>query len=129
VKELRREKGWSQQYCADRIGVPRSTWAGYESGKKPKDKDLLVKIASLLDTNVDYLLGNTDNKAPIMRIQEEIESGTPDLLEIIQLGQPHIDGVPIDEETAKYLYYQLKALREKLLSEMENDKKKSRLGA
>lgn len=37
VKQLRQERGWSQQEVADRVGLNKMTISQYESGKrKPK---------------------------------------------------------------------------------------------
>ncbi len=64
LKELREEKGWSQDELANHLGVQRPTVAGYESKSKsriPRDKTLM-KIAELFNTSTDYLLGRTNNR-------------------------------------------------------------------
>lgn len=64
LKELREEKGWSQDELANQLGVQRPTVAGYESKSKnriPRDKTLM-KIAELFNTSTDYLLGRTNNR-------------------------------------------------------------------
>jgi transcriptional regulator with XRE-family HTH domain len=122
VKSLRKEKGWTQQYCADQIGVPRATWAGYEAEDKiPKDKNTLSKIADLLGTSVDYLLGKTDIKEPI---KNQNDTGVVDLQKILEERTERkvlFDGEPIPDEVAEFLYYQLKAFKEKLLQKKKQD--------
>ncbi|MGF6357147.1 transcriptional regulator with XRE-family HTH domain [Paenibacillus sp. 4624] len=64
LKELREEKGWSQDQLAELLGVQRPTVAGYESKSKnriPRDKTLM-KIAELFNTSTDYLLGRSDER-------------------------------------------------------------------
>lgn len=127
LKELRQQKGFTQGYCASKINIPRSTWAGYEAKNQvPKDKAILKQIAELLGTTSDYLLGVTNDPEPVIEIKKDIElmkkgieSNEPDLLDIITKTKPHIGGVPIDEETAEILYYQMKALKEKLLRDVQ----------
>lgn len=137
LKQLRKERGWRQQDVADRLGIPRSNIAAYEAtDRQPKDNELLAKLASLFNTSVDYLLGKTDNKAPIEEIHKSNKK-TVDLLEILDKAMDnenndelYLDGVPVDEETAKWLYFQFKAAREKILQDLEGGaKKKAKLGA
>jgi transcriptional regulator with XRE-family HTH domain len=118
VEELRKKKGWTQQELADRINKPRSTVSNYEKGRRPPAETLSL-LASVLGTSTDYLLGTTDNPDPINEIKKDMESSNPDLLDIVTRTKPHIDGVPIDEETARILYYQLKAFKEKLLEDRQ----------
>lgn len=62
IKELRKEKKYTQQEVADKIGVTRPAYTAYESGKRQPDFNILQSLASLFDVSVDYLLGRTDVK-------------------------------------------------------------------
>lgn len=62
LKELRLNKGLSQQKVADFLGVSQQAYANYESGKRKPEYDLIVKLSNFFDTTTDYLLGNTDIK-------------------------------------------------------------------
>jgi len=55
---------WTQEYVADAIGVARPTYTAYENGIKQPPLETVNKIADLFETNVDYLLGRTDDPAP-----------------------------------------------------------------
>lgn len=60
LKELRRERGLTQQEVADRIGVNHVTISGYERGvRKPQFKEADA-LADLYDVNLEYLLCSTD---------------------------------------------------------------------
>jgi transcriptional regulator with XRE-family HTH domain len=62
-KELRERRGWSQEEISSRLGISRSTIAGYESdskGRIPREP-MLKKIALLFDVSVGYLLGSENN--------------------------------------------------------------------
>lgn len=57
LKIARQKKGMSQKDVADSIGVAKSTYSLYESGKREPNVATIKKIASVLDTSGDELLG------------------------------------------------------------------------
>lgn len=61
LKELRKQRGLTQERLAKIIGVERSTIGKYEGkgGVIPSD-DIKYKLAELFGVSVDYLLGRTD---------------------------------------------------------------------
>ncbi|MFC7441801.1 helix-turn-helix domain-containing protein [Laceyella putida] len=61
VIELRKSKKWTLQYTADRLGIAKSTYAGYESGYRQPSLEAIKSIADLFETSVDYLIGRVDN--------------------------------------------------------------------
>lgn len=61
LAELRKSKKWSLQYIADRLGIAKSTYAGYESGYREPSLESIKKLADLLETSVDYLLERIDD--------------------------------------------------------------------
>ena len=63
LRDLRNERGITQQQLADTLHVGRSTVAGYESKGKQPDNARLCELADLFDVSVDYLLGHTDDRA------------------------------------------------------------------
>lgn len=42
--------------------MSQETISGYEIGKATPPADMLVKLADILDTSVDYILSRTDNR-------------------------------------------------------------------
>lgn len=57
VKELRMKKGLSQQELGNAVGVTKVSICGYENGTRLPNLEKLVKIADVLETSTDYLLG------------------------------------------------------------------------
>ena len=57
IKELRRAKKLTSKELASRVGVAESTMSLYENGKREPDFETLGRIADILDTDLDYLLG------------------------------------------------------------------------
>ena len=79
---LRKERKWSLQETADKLGIAKSTYAGYESGYREPSLHSLLQIARLFDTTVDYLLGAEKD----------------DLIEITNFGKIHSHRLSIDGE-------------------------------
>lgn len=77
VKELRIEKGLSQQELGFAIGVTKVSICGYENGTRLPNLEKLVKLADALETTTDFLLGreipimNEENKTYIGSISYE----------------------------------------------------------
>lgn len=61
---LRKEKGFTQKYIADQLGISRQAYANYEAGNREPDLATLVKISQLFDVSVDTLLSN--NYTPVV---------------------------------------------------------------
>ena len=57
VKELRLERGYSQEELGRLLGVKKQTVTHWEAGNNYPNSDTLVKMANLLDVSTDYLLG------------------------------------------------------------------------
>lgn len=63
LKEKRKEAGLSQADLAARVGVTSRTIQNYELGtRKPQNVEVVQKLADVLHTTTDYLLGNADRQ-------------------------------------------------------------------
>ena len=60
LKELRIEKGLTQQQLADILKVDRTTVMKWERGERETNFSMLAKIAKYFETTSDYLIGITD---------------------------------------------------------------------
>lgn len=58
LAELRNASGWSQAEAASKIGIPQSTYSGYETGSRKVSLKMLDRIATVYNVGVDYLIGN-----------------------------------------------------------------------
>ena len=66
IKDLRKEKSWSQEYVAEKLHISIGALSRYENGLfEPKSLDLVKDFATLYETSTDYLLGNSDIREPI----------------------------------------------------------------
>ena len=65
LRQLREAKGMAQGDVAQYLGESRTAVTHWESGKKRPDLVNLVKLAVLYNVSVAYLMGRTDNPAPV----------------------------------------------------------------
>lgn len=79
IREKRKAKGWSGQKLGDVFGISRSSVSDWERGATRPDPDKLVRLAQALDTSVEYLLENSDSKAPV--ISESKRSTAPTVID------------------------------------------------
>ncbi|MEX6642418.1 helix-turn-helix domain-containing protein [Clostridium perfringens] len=56
LKTLRLNKGFTQSQLADAIGIPRTTYANYETNKREPKIEVLQKIATTLGVTIDDIL-------------------------------------------------------------------------
>ena len=75
LKQCRKKQGVSQAELASRLGVTQQAVGKWESGKSSPDPSTVARIAELLNTTADYLLGLTASSSIVLDgyTQEEIE--------------------------------------------------------
>lgn len=59
IKNLRKNKGYTQEELANRLNVVRQTISKWEKGHSVPDAELLKKLAEILEVDVSQLLGFT----------------------------------------------------------------------
>lgn len=64
LKIIRKANKFTQQGLADAIGIERSTYASYETGRNKPDVVLLSKIAKVFDVSSDFIL-EIDTTVPL----------------------------------------------------------------
>ena len=60
LREVRMNKGFTQQALSDEVDIALRTYQCYEQGKITPSLDVLIKLANALDTSIDYLVGRDD---------------------------------------------------------------------
>ena len=61
IYNLRKAKGFSQEYMAEQINVSRQTISNWELGETSPNPEQLLLLSKTLETSVDNLLGNQMN--------------------------------------------------------------------
>ena len=62
LRELRKERGFTQIKMQMLTGIDQSDYSKLETGKRYYTFEQLKKLALALDTSMDYLAGLTDEK-------------------------------------------------------------------
>ena len=57
LKAIRKKTGLSQKQISQQLGIAQNTYSYWENGRNKIDNASLAKLASLLDTTVDEILG------------------------------------------------------------------------
>lgn len=83
---LRKQYGWTQEEAANRLEIPRSTYAGYEKCIREAGYEMLVKIATQFDVSIDYLLGIS-----------EYPNSKKNAHHFLTQGGLHWNGIPLEE--------------------------------
>lgn len=75
IKQLRIEKGWNQDFVAQKLQISVPALSRYESGTyEPKSMSIISDFAKLFDVSVDYLFGlnlafnPTNNSIPLLGV-------------------------------------------------------------
>lgn len=63
LKKLRKQAQLTQVDVAEKLGISQPAYASWEHGVKKPTQENLVKIAQVLNVSVDYLIGNSEEKA------------------------------------------------------------------
>ena len=64
LRDLREDHDLSQTKVATYLGMSQTGYSKYETGENDIPTDVLIKLADLYNTSIDYLLERTDNSAP-----------------------------------------------------------------
>ena len=67
IRDLRKEKGFTQVKIQMLTGIDQSDYSKIESGKRYFTFEQCRKLAIALDTSMDYLAGLTEEKRPYPR--------------------------------------------------------------
>jgi len=66
LRLLREEAGLSQKQLADRIGVSQQSINKYENHNVEPDIATLMRMADCFSTSVDYIIGYSEERTPIL---------------------------------------------------------------
>ncbi|MGE7875373.1 helix-turn-helix domain-containing protein [Streptomyces venezuelae] len=84
IKELRKERKWSQKELGERVDVSESFISKVESGKKQPSRDVTTKIAEVLNVTTDYLLGRSEDPELTTEEDKIVSEEGKNIMEIIE---------------------------------------------
>lgn len=65
LKKARLNMNYTQQQVADLMGITKSTYCGYETGKRQPDVAKIKQLACILNTSGDFLLETGFEQKPL----------------------------------------------------------------
>jgi transcriptional regulator with XRE-family HTH domain len=71
IKELRSKKGWTQTDLANQVGITYVQVGRYEKQKAKPSSQVLQKIATALDTTIDFLMNGSSTEQAIDTINDK----------------------------------------------------------
>ncbi|HML46769.1 MAG TPA: helix-turn-helix transcriptional regulator [Clostridia bacterium] len=69
IRDLREDHDMTQQQVAEHLDCDRSLYSKYEREEREIPLHILLKLAALYHTSLDYLAGLTDEKKPYKNIK------------------------------------------------------------
>lgn len=64
LRNLRKEKGYTQVELGEKLGKTRGAIGHWETGQREPNLTVLTKMAKIFDVSIDFLLGKTDIRKP-----------------------------------------------------------------
>lgn len=65
IRELREERDLTQTELARVLHIAQNTYSNYENGVREIPLELLIRLSRHYQVNLEYLLGLTDQPAPL----------------------------------------------------------------
>ena len=65
IRDLREDSDYTQEYVAAFLGTSQTMYARYERGANELPIRHLISLCKLYNVSADYLLGFSNNKAPL----------------------------------------------------------------
>lgn len=91
IKEARQRKNFTQEQLASRIGIAKSTLAGYETGIREPSIEIIGKIMYVLDIDANYLWQD-EGDFPLQVSYSEMEH-IKKYRSLDDPGRSHVDSV------------------------------------
>lgn len=61
IRNLREDHDWNQTTVAKMLNMSQTGYSKYETGENDIPTQVLIRLARIYNTSIDYLLGETDN--------------------------------------------------------------------
>ena len=67
IRDLREDKDMNQTEMAKQLGMSQTGYSKYETGENDIPTSILIQLAQIHNTSIDYLLGLTNVRKPYPR--------------------------------------------------------------
>lgn len=100
LKELRREKGWSQDEFAYNASIDGRQVSRYENDKVVPSVQVIIKMAKCFDVSIDYLLVEEVRRRPLHVTDNGLIERLKDIQELTEEDQASLEHI-LDALVAK----------------------------
>lgn len=80
LTKLRESKKLNMKQTAQKLGIPYTTYVGYEKNEREPNSEVLILLADFFNCSVDYLIGRSDEKIN-ETVLDKVNSIDDDLLQ------------------------------------------------
>lgn len=118
IKHLRTSNKMTQKDLAEKIGIARSTLAGYETDTIEPSLNVIFKISSEFGVRPSYFLRTMCVEYPTVDHDKvDILSKLDDLLEIVSSQDVYVDNkrIKLESDCSRLVYSQLKLAKEAII--------------
>lgn len=70
LRDLREDADITQATLAKHLHVKQNTYSQYENGQRQIPLEILIRLAELYDTSIDYIVGLTEVRSKYPRKQQ-----------------------------------------------------------
>lgn len=113
IRILRKKHNYTQLELSEKVEIPKSTLAGYENGIRRPKFETVEKLAQVLHTSSDYLIGITDDPQP--------SKPTKDLRKLLQSSDYHIDGKKLSNDDLEFAIKIIEKLAKNEIPDKNNE--------
>lgn len=99
IKQLRKEKNLTQPELGKIIGMGKTTISMYETGNSTPGDDIKLKMAEYFNVSMDYLMGVSDIRTPIVKNDNKEPKLSPE----VETIAAHLEGKDITPKKMKLL--------------------------
>lgn len=122
LKQLRKNKGYTQQELAKLLGISSSAVGMYEQGRREPENAILSKLCTVLDTTTDYLIGiSNDDLIKSQDVNDAIDDFTKMLM--FQQGLM-FNGEPMSAEDREKIVIAIKSAAAVVIPDNNKNRKK-----
>ena len=122
IKHLRKNNNLTQKEFAERIGISRSTLAGYETNQIEPSLNVVFKISSEFGVRPTYFLRTMCVEYPnIDNDNIDIISKLDELMDTISSQDVYVDNkkIKLESDISRLIYFDIKQARESIIQTLK----------
>ena len=117
IKHLRKNNNLTQKEFAERVGISRSTLAGYETNQIEPSLNVVFKISSEFGIRPSYFLRTMCVEFPKEDDNVDIISKLDELMDLISSQDVYVDNkrIKLESDMSRLIYFDIKQARDSIL--------------